>query len=51
MVGRKDPLGPIPAKVPLVERPPFSLVQTSGIPLPLAGVSASIWWDFIPMEV
>jgi hypothetical protein len=40
-----------PAKVPLVERPPFSLVQAFDISLPLAGVSASIWWDFSPMEV
>jgi hypothetical protein len=35
----------------LVERPPLSLVQASSICLPLAGVSTSIWWDFIPMEV
>jgi hypothetical protein len=39
------------AKVPLVERPSFSPVQASGICLPLAGVSASTWWDFSPMEV
>jgi hypothetical protein len=51
MVGGKDPPRSRPAKVPLVERPPFSLVQASGIPLPLAGVTTSIWWDFSPMEV
>jgi hypothetical protein len=51
MVGGKDPPGSRPAKVPLVERPPFSLVQASSISLPLAGVSASILWDFSPMEV
>jgi hypothetical protein len=51
MVGGKYPPGFRPAKVPLVERPPFSLVQASGISLPLDRVSAYIWWDFIPMEV
>jgi hypothetical protein len=40
-----------PAKVSLVERPPLSSVQASGICLPLARVSTSIWWDFSPMEV
>jgi hypothetical protein len=34
-----------------MERPPLSLVQTSDLFMPLVGVSASIWWDFIPMEV
>jgi hypothetical protein len=51
MVGGKDPPGSRPAKMSLVERPPLSPVQASGICLPLAGVSTSIWWDFIPMEV
>jgi hypothetical protein len=51
MVGGQDPSRSRLAKVPLVERPPFSLVQASGIPLPLVGVSASIWWAFSPMEV
>jgi hypothetical protein len=51
MVGGQDPPGSRPAKVPLVERPPFSLVQASGIPLPLDRVSTSIWWPFSPMEV
>jgi hypothetical protein len=51
MVGGKDPPGSRPARLSLVERPPLSPVQASGICLPLAGVSTSIWWDFIPMEV
>jgi hypothetical protein len=34
-----------------VERPPLSLVQASDLSLPMAGVSASIWSDFSPMEV
>jgi hypothetical protein len=51
MVGGQDPHGSRPTKLSLVERPPLSLVQTSGICLPLAGVSTSIWWDFSPMEV
>jgi hypothetical protein len=51
MVGGKDPPRSRPSKVPLVEHPPFSLVQASGIPLPLAGVSTSLWWAFSPMEV
>jgi hypothetical protein len=40
-----------PARLSLVKRPPLSLVQSSDLSLPLAGVSASIWWDFSPMEV
>jgi hypothetical protein len=51
MVGGQDPPGSKPAKVSLVERPPFSLVQASGISLPLVGVSTSIWWAFSPMEI
>jgi hypothetical protein len=38
MVGGQDPPRSKLAKVRLVERPPFSLVQASGIPLPLVGV-------------
>jgi hypothetical protein len=45
MVGGQDPLGSRPAKLSLVEHP-LSLVQASDMCLPLAGVSASIWWDF-----
>jgi hypothetical protein len=51
MVGGKYPPRFRPAKVPLVECPPFSLVQAFGISLPLDRVSAYIWWAFIPMEV
>jgi hypothetical protein len=51
MVGGQDPPRSRLANMPLVEHPPFSLVQASGISLPLAGVSASIWWPFSPMEV
>jgi len=51
MVGGKDPPRSRPTKVPMVERPPFSLVQASDISLSLVGVSTSIWCDFIPMEV
>jgi hypothetical protein len=51
MVEGKDPHRSRPAKVSLVERPPFSLVQASGIPMPLAGVTTSIWWDFSSMKV
>jgi hypothetical protein len=47
----KTPSGSRPARLSLVERPPFSLVQTSDLSLPLVGVSTSIWWDFSPMEV
>jgi hypothetical protein len=49
--GRARPPGSRPARLSLVERPPLSLVQTSDLSLPLAGVSTSIWWDFSPMEV
>jgi hypothetical protein len=50
MVGGQDPPRSRPARLSLVERP-LSPVQAFGICLPLAGVSASIWWDFSPMEV
>jgi hypothetical protein len=46
MVGGKDPPRSRPPKLSLVERPPLSPVQASGICLPLAGVSTSIWWAF-----
>jgi hypothetical protein len=49
--GRERPPGSRPAKLSLVECPPLSPVEASGICLPLAGVSTSIWWAFIPMEV
>jgi hypothetical protein len=49
--GRERPPRSRPAKVSLVEHPPFSPVQASGIPPPLVGVTTPIWWDFIPMEV
>jgi hypothetical protein len=49
--GREIPPGSRPVRLSLVECPPLSLVQASGMCLPLARVSTSIWWDFIPMEV
>jgi hypothetical protein len=51
MVGGQDPPRSRPARLPLMERPPLSPVQASGICLPLARVSTSIWWDFSPIEV
>jgi hypothetical protein len=51
MVGGQDPRGSRPARLSLMELPLISLVQSSGICLPLDGVSTSIWWAFSPMEV
>jgi hypothetical protein len=51
MLGGQDTPGSRPTKLSLVERTPLSPVQASGICFPLAGISASIWWDFSPMEV
>jgi hypothetical protein len=51
MVGGQDPPGSRPTRLSLMERPPLSPVQASGICLPLAGVSTSICWAFSPMEV
>jgi hypothetical protein len=42
MVGGKDPPGFRPTKLSLVERPPLSPVQASGICLPLAGISVAV---------
>jgi len=51
MVEGQDPAVSRPTKVPLVECPPFFLVQAYSIHLPLAGVSTSICLASIPMEV
>jgi hypothetical protein len=46
-----NPLGSRPVRSPLVKRHPLSLVQSPDLSLPLIGISASIRWDFSPMEV
>jgi hypothetical protein len=46
-----NPPGSRLVRLPLVKRPPLSLMQSSDLSLPPAVVSTSIWWDFIPMEV
>jgi hypothetical protein len=49
--GKAKSPGFMSSRVSQGKHPSFFLVQVSGVSLPLVGVTTSICWDFIPMEV